>query len=266
MRTLLATPMRSLLWLGFFAAILAAWWVMYMMAVDMDLDLLGRPGPEGAMMAAMDPRMPMDMPMARFGPLFAMWAIMMAAMMLPTLVPTLRSYEDLMTSANGSRAGWLGVLLGYFIVWVAFAALITGVQLGLLFGGVIDMLGIARAPWAAGGLLLLVGAFQFTRAKEICHGVCHSPMSYFLSKWRTGFSGGLAMGLGLGACCVGCRWGVMALGFVGGVMNLAWMGLATLFMVLEKLPQIGHRVTRPAGVLLLIAGAYVIAAPAFMGE
>jgi predicted metal-binding membrane protein len=46
----------------------------------------------------------------------------------------------------------------------------------------------------------------------------------------------------------------MALGFVGGVMNFLWMGLATLFMVIEKLPQIGHRVTRPMGAILIIAG------------
>ena len=246
--------LRSTLWLGFFASILGAWWVMYAMSVDMDVDLLGRPGEMGARMAAMDPRMPMYMPMANFGPLFVMWAIMMAAMMLPTLVPTLRAYEDLIHSANGTRAGWLAVLLGYFIVWVLFAAVITGAQLGLLFGGVVDMLGIAKSPWVAGGLLLVVGLFQFTRTKEICHGVCHSPMMYFLGNWRTGFAGGLRMGLGLGAYCVGCCWGFMALGFVGGVMNLAWMGLATLFMVIEKLPQLGHYVTRPMGFALVLAG------------
>jgi predicted metal-binding membrane protein len=257
--------LRSTLWLGFFAAILVAWAVMYAMSVDMDLDLLGRPGEMGQRMAAMDPRMPMYMPMANFGPLFWMWAIMMAAMMLPTLVPTLRSYEDLMVSADGTRAGWLGVLLGYAIVWIGFAAVITGAQLGLLFGGVIDMLGIAKSPFVAGGLLLAVGAFQFTRAKEICHGVCHSPMIYFLGQWRTGFTGGLRMGLGLGAFCVGCCWGFMALGFVGGVMNLAWMGLATLFMVIEKLPQVGHVVTKPAGFVLMAAGAGVIAAPFVTG-
>ena len=249
---------RSSLWLAFFGAIIFAWWMMYVMAMDMDLDWIGRPGPMGQAMADMDPRMPMDMPMARFGPLFAMWAIMMAAMMLPTLVPTLRAYEDLMVSANGTRAGWLGVLLGYFVVWVGFAAVITGAQLALLFGGVVDMLGIARSPWVAGGLLLVVGAFQFTRAKEICHGVCHAPGMYFLGHWRTGFAGGLRMGLGLGAFCVGCCWGFMSLGFVGGVMNLAWMGLATLFMVIEKLPQIGHYVTKPMGLLLCLAGLVVI--------
>lgn len=256
---------RTIGWLTFFAAILVSWVFLYMMAVGMDLDLLGRPGPMGEHMRNMDPRMDMYMPMAEFGPLFAMWAIMMAAMMLPTMVPTLRAYEDLMVSANGTRIGWWGVLLGYFIVWAAFAALIAAVQLALLFGGVIDMLGIGRTVLFQGGLLIAVGAFQFTRAKEVCHGVCHSPMSYFLTRWKTGFDGGLRMGLGLGAFCVGCCWGFMALGFVGGVMNLAWMGLATLFMVIEKLPQIGHYTTKPMGVLLIAAGVAVIGWPLVMG-
>lgn len=248
---------RNALWIGFFALILAAWWVMYQMAMEMDLDIWGRPGAAGAAMAAMDPRMPMDMPMARFGPLFAMWGIMMAAMMLPTLVPTLTTYERLMHSADGTRAGWLGVLLGYFTVWIGFAALITGAQLILLFSGLIDMLGRPVAVWLQAGLLVVVGLFQFTRVKEVCHGVCHAPMTYFLGHWRTGFSGGLRMGLGLGAFCVGCCWGFMVLGFAGGVMNLAWMGLATLFMVLEKLPQIGHRITAPMGYLLIAGGLWV---------
>lgn len=194
------------------------------------------------------------MPMTTFGALFPMWGIMMAAMMLPTLVPTLRDYERLMVSADGTRAGWIGVLLGYFIVWVGFAALITLIQLGLIAGQLIDTLGISTTGFFAAVLLIVVGAFQFTRAKEICHGVCHAPMTYFLGHWRTGFGGGLRMGLGLGAFCVGCCWGFMVLGFVGGVMSLLWMGLATLFMVFEKLPDIGARATKPAGVVLILAG------------
>ena len=260
-----AVSLRSFAWLLFFAAILAAWAMMYMMAIGMDLDLIGRPGPMAEKMRAMQPGMSMGMEggmaMDRFGPLFAMWAIMMAAMMLPTMVPTLRAYEDLIRSANGSTGGWIGVLLGYFVVWVGFAAVIAGVQMALLYGGVIDMLGIARSGWIAAALLIVVGAFQFTRAKEVCHGVCHSPMTYFLGHWKTGFGGGLRMGLGLGAFCVGCCWGFMALGFVGGVMSLLWMGLATFFMVLEKLPQIGHRVIRPMGVALIAGGVAVLAAP-----
>ena len=248
---------RNGLWLSFFGAILLAWWMMYAMSVDMDLDWIGRPGPEGQAMADMDPRMPMDMPMARFGPLFVMWAVMMAAMMLPTMVPTLTTYERLMISADGTRAGWVGVLLGYFMVWVAFAALIAGVQLALLYGGVINMLGIAPV-WLSAALLVAVGAFQFTRAKEVCHGVCHAPMTYFLGHWRTGFGGGLCMGLGLGAFCVICCWGFMALGFVGGVMSLLWMGLATLLMIFEKLPDVGHHVIKPTGALLIGAGLALV--------
>lgn len=256
---------RSALWLGFFGIILLSWVWMFQMSTGMGLDLIGRPNEMARAMAGMDPRMDMRMPMAEFGPLFVMWAGMMAAMMLPTMVPTLRAYEDLMVSANGSRAGWLGVVLGYFIVWVAFAALIAGVQLALLFGGVIDMLGIPTSRWIAAALLIAVGLFQFSRTKEICHGVCHSPVGYFLSKWRTGFNGGLRMGLGLGVYCVGCCWGFMSLGFVGGMMSLLWMGLATLFMIVEKLPQVGHVVTKPAGVLLILAGVGVAVWPGLMG-
>ena len=233
---------RSVLWIAFFAAIVAAWWLMFIMANMSGVDLIGRP--VGANM----------MPMVTFGALFPMWAIMMAAMMLPTLVPTLRSYEDLMLSANGTRAGWFGVLLGYFIVWVGFAGLISLVQVALIAIGAVDALGIASSVWVASALLVAVGLFQFSRAKEICHGVCHAPMMYFVGHWKTGFGGGLRMGLGLGAFCVGCCWGFMALGFVGGVMSLLWMGLATLFMILEKLPSVGHIVTKPMGVVLILAG------------
>ncbi|MEJ6394953.1 DUF2182 domain-containing protein [Gymnodinialimonas sp. 2305UL16-5] len=208
----------------------------------------------------------MDMSaMTRFGPLFGMWSIMMAAMMLPTLVPTLTTYERLITSANGTRPGWLGVLAGYSVVWVGVAALFAILQIGLLRAGIIDIMGIAQSRWIAGGLLLAVGAFQFTRAKEICHGVCHAPMNYFLGYWCTGFQGGARMGVGLGVYCAGCCWGFMALGFVGGMMSLLWMGLATLFMVIEKLPQIGHYVTKPLGIALILGGLAVFAAPLVTG-
>ncbi len=257
--------LRSSLWLGFFGLILLAWWVLVSMSTSMGLDLLGRPDAMAEAMRRMDPRMEMRMPMAEFGPLAAMWALMMAAMMLPTLVPTLRAYEDLMVSATGTRAGWLGVIAGYFAVWVGAALVLAGLQLLLLFGGVIDMLGIATSRWFAAALLLAVGLYQFTRAKEICHGVCHAPAMYFLGHWRTGFSGGLRMGTHLGSFCVGCCWGFMALGFAGGVMNLAWMGLATLFMVLEKLPQVGHYVTKPMGFLLILGAFAVAGMPMFTG-
>ena len=270
---------RNIFWIAFFASILASWWWLYSMSLSMNMDLLGRMSMNTAMsnmdmskepmsnmdmskkMTSMDPmkgHMAKDNSMTRFLPLAGMWAIMMAAMMLPTMVPTLRSYEDLMNSANGTRVGWLGVLLGYSIVWVLFSLIISGTQLALLYLNVVDMMGKAKSLWLSAVLLVVAGAFQFTRAKEVCHGVCHSPMSYFVGYWRVGFSGGLRMGLSLGAYCVGCCWLFMVLGFAGGVMNFLWMGLATLMMVLEKLPQLGHFLVKPLGILLILSGPSII--------
>ena len=49
---------------------------------------------------------------------------------------------------------------------------------------------------------------------------------------------------------------LMALAFVGGVMNLGFMALAMVLMVLEKMPDIGRYVTRPLGVLLILAAGF----------
>lgn len=245
--------LRSTLWLGFFGAILLAWVWMYFMAMNMDLDLLGRPGPIAQGLAELDPWIPLCVPMTSFGHLFAMWAIMMAAMMLPTMVPALTTYENLITSADGSWAGWGGIVLGYAIIWGVFSLLMTGVQLALVYSGVVDMLGIG-ARWFAVFLLIMAGAYQFTQAKMTCQTACLSPLSFFLGRWKTGFDGGLRMGLEMGLFCVGCCWAIMCLAFVGGVMSMAFMALATLFMIFEKLPQIGQHLTKPAGAILIASG------------
>ncbi|MBC66447.1 MAG: hypothetical protein CML63_07095 [Rhodobacteraceae bacterium] len=270
----MALVIRNTFWLTFFIAILLSWWWLYLMSQSMNMDFFGRMSMDSSMsqmetmssmsseqstegmpsMGQMSDGMKMDNSMMRFFPLLGMWLVMMAAMMFPTMVPTLKSYEDLISSADGTRIGWLGLLVGYSLVWVTFSIVITSVQLGLLSLNFIDMMGKAKSIWVSSALLIIAGLFQFTRAKEICHGVCHSPMSYFLGYWRTGLNGGLRMGLGLGAYCVGCCWLFMVLGFAGGVMNFLWMGLATLFMVLEKLPAIGHYVIKPMGVILIVSG------------
>ena len=52
----------------------------------------------------------------------------------------------------------------------------------------------------------------------------------------------------------------MALLFVGGLMNLAWIAALTLLVLAEKLAPHGPWVGRGAGVLLLIwAGATLVA-------
>ncbi|APX88767.1 hypothetical protein BV394_02660 [Brevirhabdus pacifica] len=238
---------RSLLWLAFFAAILAAWFALYRMTGMAGVDLVGRPSGMN-MMGGAD-----------FATLFWMWTLMMAAMMLPTLVPALQVYEDLMRSAGGTRGGWLGLMAGYFMVWLVFAAGIAAAQLWLREAGVLDGRGMAVSGWVAAALLLVTGAYQFTAIKRGCHARCHSPLGLLLTDWDPSTMGGLRHGIRLGAFCCGCCWGFMALGFVGGTMSLLWMGLATVFMVLEKLPELGHRLMRPGGAVLIAAGLLVAA-------
>jgi predicted metal-binding membrane protein len=42
---------------------------------------------------------------------------------------------------------------------------------------------------------------------------------------------------------------------VVGVMNLAWVGVLTLFILAEKIGLIGARVSRAGGAVLIVLGA-----------
>lgn len=227
--------LRNTFWLGFFAIVLWAWWVMFSMTIA-----------------------PMSMMPSKYLGLFSMWAIMMAAMMGPTFVPTMRAYEDLITSADGSRSGSVGVVAGFFVVWVGFAGLIAFAQYWLIEVGILTAMGQSVSKYFSAGLLLSAGVYQFTALKDRCLDHCRSPTFQFLAHWRTGFSGGIYMGLHHGAYCVACCWGLMVIGFVGGVMDLLWMGGATLLMTLEKLPQVGRYLTRPLGVGLISWGIFIL--------
>ena len=229
---------RSILWLSFFALILVSWMMMYMMSTSMGLDWIGRPTGMAMNMGMSDMNAGMGMAMMRFGPLFAMWAIMMAAMMLPTLVPTLRAYEDLMVSGQwhadrlAGRDWWLFRDLGWFCgPYRGYSDRAAQDGLGRYAGHgdlALDHRGAVAGRWG----------LQFSRAKELCHGVCHAPAMYFLGHWKTGFGGGLRMGLGAWVRLRGLLLGLYGAWLCGRNHEpcCGW-GLATLFMVLEKLPQ-----------------------------
>jgi predicted metal-binding membrane protein len=249
---------RSVLWLSFFSLILAAWVWMYQMARLAGLDVICAVPVPGTFSPEV------------FWSVYPMWLGMTAAMMLPTLVPTLRAYDDLILSvgpaAGADRSGWMGVVGGYFLVWATASIGFALAQTGLAGLGWVDQAGTAQLRYVSAALLIVAGIWQFTATKEHCRDACLSPAAYFIGRWRPGFSGALRMGAGLGAFCVGCCWALMALAFVGGIMNLAFMGLATVIMVMEKLPGIGRRITRPLGALLIISGTVMFAMPlSFLG-
>ena len=66
--------------------------------------------------------------------------------------------------------------------------------------------------------------------------------------------GAFVMGLRHGLFCVGCCWALMALLFVGGVMNLAWIAALSIAVALEKLLPRGERLAALLGLVLIAAG------------
>lgn len=232
---------RAVTWLGFFALVLAAWALAWSMTAGAALDWLCRPVAVAAL------------PLGGFPALFAMWAAMTAAMMLPTFVPTLAAYLRLPGRARGAY-GSAGLVAGFLGVWMAGALLFAGAQAGLIRLAALDLSGALVSPLAGGALLAGAGLWQFTRAKAACQTACLRPELRFIARLRPGLAGGFAMGAETGAFCFACCWALMALAFVGGVMSLLWMGIATLFMVLEKLPDLGERLRRPAGLVMIAAG------------
>ena len=68
------------------------------------------------------------------------------------------------------------------------------------------------------------------------------------------------MGVEHGAFCLGCCWCLMALLFVGGIMNLYWIIGLTLYVLLEKLipTKSSINVGKISGSLLILSGVGLI--------
>jgi len=108
-------------------------------------------------------------------------------------------------------------------------------------------------------LLVLAGVYQLTPLKRACLDHCRSPVHFLTGHWRPGGAGAFRMGLAHGAFCVGCCWVLMALLFVGGVMNLLWIAALAGFVLLEKVLPHGSLVGRAIGAMLIAAGVWMLA-------
>lgn len=247
-------------WLLVFAVILGAWGLLYAMSVPADLRRAGAIyGPDFWLELC---RVTPDA--AGLGRLAMMWAAMSAAMMAPTFLPALATYDDLTGTGATNQRGFFGLLAGYMIVWLGFSALMSGLQLWLFSIGWLTPLGQSTMPLLSAALLAAAGAYQFSPMKEACLSKCRQPITFFMQYWKPVRWNALGLGLRLGALCLGCCWALMMLAFVGGTMNLLWMGLATLLMVAEKMPDIGRYITKPIGAAL-IAVAFWITSTALVG-
>jgi len=192
--------------------------------------------------------------------LWAMWAVMMTGMMLPSASRMVLTYGAIARrSAQASAASQIYALTtGYLLVWAVFSVGATVLQrllaALLLLSSMMEM----TSRTASALLLFIAGLYQLTPMKHACLRMCLSPLGFLMSRWRNGMSGAFLMGLEHGAYCVGCCWGLMLLLFVGGVMNLAVIAALTAFVAFEKLAPFGVRGSRVGGVLLIMAGVWMI--------
>ena len=197
-----------------------------------------------------------DMAAMRPPPLSAlvvMWWLMMVAMMLPSAAPAILLYARVRERRNGGAPvaqSWV-FLAGYLAVWLFFSILAASAQ--RLIAGPSMMLG---NRWAEGALLIAVGVYELTPLKNACLTRCRSPAEFLTRHWRSGWTGAVRLGLLHGVDCLGCCWMLMALLFIGGVMNLLWIAGLTLLVAAEKLLPRGQIIAQVAGVALIGWGLF----------
>jgi len=194
-------------------------------------------------------------------PLFLMWAEMMVAMMLPTAAPMILAFTALQrqhspeTQPYGRTAFFTA---GYLLVWTGFSVVAAVTQWALNAWDLLSPMMESANRIFAGCLLLVAGLFQFVRLKTSCLARCRSRQNYLATGWRNSGWGSLAMGWDHGLQCTGCCWMLMALLFVGGVMNLWWIAFLSTFVLIEKVvPRVGY-VTRFSGILLAAWGTWTL--------
>jgi predicted metal-binding membrane protein len=193
-----------------------------------------------------------------------MWSVMMIGMMTPAAAPTILIYArlrrqnalgDSPLAATGYFAG------GYFLAWTGFSIAATAGQWLLERGALLDTT-LRVADTVSGGILLMVaGLFQLSPLKNACLRQCQSPLLFIQRHggFNRGRAGSLALGFELGLYCVGCCWALMALLFVGGIMNLLWIAAIAVFVLAEKLVPRLAILSRLTGAALIAAGIALIA-------
>lgn len=191
---------------------------------------------------------------------FLMWSVMMLGMMLPSVAPTVLLFarvnrRDAAREAGGRTATFV---LGYLLVWLAFSAAATALQIGLLRAGWIDAMGVLTARHLTAALLAGIGLYQWLPLKATCLEHCQSPVQFLVAAYRPGRRGALWMGARHGLYCLGCCWALMLLLFAGGVMNLLWVAALAALVFLEKLAGAGRSWRLASGAAALVAAAILM--------
>lgn len=185
--------------------------------------------------------------------ILSMWAVMMAAMMLPSALPMILTFV-MLSRRSGEQARGCSFTAAYLAVWLAFSVAATAAQWLLQALGWVDPMIVSTSTSLTAALLFIAGVYQFSPLKRVCLSRCRSPLGFLLGEWRPGAHGAFVMGARHGLFCLGCCWALMALLFVGGVMNLAWIAALSIAVAIEKLLPGVERLSYGLGIALIAVG------------
>jgi predicted metal-binding membrane protein len=197
----------------------------------------------------------------------AIWGVGMVAMMFPSLIPMVYTVAvsarkppetEILSIRNktGVSASSGLFILAYVAIWtivgVAFYLAISGLAFTALPTGVVTF-----ALWA-GPIMILVGLYQFTRFKQNALMKCRSPMTFLLTRWRSGNTGAALMGADYGLFCTKCCWALMAGLLTVGAMSLPLMGVFSIIIFVEKIVPFGALISKLVGASFLVAGIFLL--------
>ena len=173
---------------------------------------------------------------------------MSVAMMAPLSLPAARhvGFNSIRRRRRRAMAVYFAVYLG---IWVGFGALVLG--LVELARQVLGLEGrVLLAP-----LLLVAAAWQLTRWKRRALYACKRTVALPPVGFRAD-AGCARFGLKHGWRCLSSCWALMATAALVHHWGLVWMGVLTIFVVIEEMTLAGRRLRVPAAGAL--AGAAVV--------
>ena len=213
-----------------------------------------------------EPMPGMMMPAVAWISVLAMWWIMMIAMMTPSAAPLILLYSRVLRQTRSSAGATSAyappffLAAGYLAAWLGFSAAAATAQFVLMRSGLIWSMNMSSKSSALSAVVLIgAGAYQLSPLKYACLRQCRTPVEFLTRHFRSGRIGALTMGARHGLWCVGCCWLLMALLFVGGVMNLVWIAVIAALVLVEKVAPAGFSVGRIAGVALIVWGIATLA-------
>ena len=196
-----------------------------------------------------------------FGLMLLMWWVMMVGMMVPSAAPMILLFAAISRGKNPGDNPVQPIAIfitTYLITWLFFSVLATLAQWALSESFLLSPMMVTSSKALTISLLVACGIYQLTPLKHACLRKCRSPLSFLMTRWQPGNLGAVKMGFSHGAYCLGCCWLLMALLFVGGVMNLLWVALIAGLVLAEKVLPRGELLGSLSGFMMLIVAAYMV--------